>query len=314
MTPTDVLVVDWRPHEFESLGEKFPQIRLVTAGGWAEAEPRIEHAEILVTVGHDFTRDVAARMPALRWLQSMISGTDGALAALADRPDVLITSARGIHGPQMTEAALHHMLCLSRNVRRSIRAQDDRRWDTWDPQVLHGRTVGIVGIGVVAEHLAPICRALGMRVLGVSRTDRPVEGIDRTYPREQLAEAAAEVDFLVLTIPLDDRTRGIVDRRVLNSMKPTAFLINLARGGNVDTDALVEALRSGAIAGASLDAFEPEPLPAKSPLWELDNVLIAAHMGGRSDRYVASFMKLFVPNLRHWLDGNLAAMTNVVQR
>jgi phosphoglycerate dehydrogenase-like enzyme len=153
-----------------------------------------------------------------------------------------------------------------------------------------------------------------MRVVGVSRTDRPVDGIDRIYAREQLAEAAAEVDYLVLTVPLDDSTRGIVDARVLGSMKPTAFLINLARGGNVDTDALVEALRRGGIAGASLDGFEPEPLPVESPLWELDNVMIAAHMGGRSDRYVAEFLKVFEPNLGCWLDGNLAAMTNVVQR
>jgi phosphoglycerate dehydrogenase-like enzyme len=311
---TEVLVVDWRPREFDLVAEHFPQVRLTAASTWDEAERVVETAEVLVTVGHGFTPEVAARMRSLRWVQSMISGTDRAERALAERPDVVLTSARGIHGPQMTEAAIFHMLCLGRDVRRSVRAQEQRRWDAWDPRALHGRTVGIVGIGVIGEQLALTCRALGMRVVGVSRTDRPVDGIDRMYAREQLADAAAEVDFLVLTLPLDEQTRHIVDARVLAAMKPTAFVVNLARGGVLDTDALVAAIRAGAIAGAGLDTFDPEPLPPDSPLWELDDVLITAHMGGRSDRYVAGFLKVFEPNLRRWLDGDIDALENLVER
>lgn len=311
---TEVLVVDWRPREFDAVAQRFPEVRLTAAQSWAEAEPVIETAEVLVTVGHGFTAEVAGRMTSLRWVQSMISGTDGAQRALADRPDVVLTSARGIHAPQVTEAAIFHMLCLSRDVRRSVRAQEERRWDAWDPHVLDGRTVGIVGVGLIGEQLARTCRSLGMRVVGVSRTDRPVDGIERMYARTDLAEAAAEVDFLVLTLPLTDETRHIVDARVLAAMKPTAFLVNLARGGNVDTDALVDALRRGGIAGAGLDAFEPEPLPPESPLWELDNVIVTAHMGGRSDRYVAGFLNVFEPNLRRWLDGDVEALENLVER
>jgi phosphoglycerate dehydrogenase-like enzyme len=305
---TKVLVVDWRPQEFDVVAERLPEVELTAVPRWEDAEPVVETAEVLVTVGHGFTPEIAARLRSLRWVQSMISGTDRLQRALADRPDVVLTSARGIHGPQMTEAAIYHMLCLSRDIRRSVRAQDERRWDTWDPHVLAGRTVGIVGIGSIGEQLARACRALGMRVVGVSRTDRPVEGIDRMYARAQLVDAAAEVDFLVLTLPLTD------DARVIEAMKPTAFLVNLARGGNVDTDALVDALRRGAIAGAGLDAFEPEPLPPESPLWELENVLITAHMGGRSDRYVDGFLTVFEPNLRRWLDGDRDALENVVER
>lgn len=309
-----MLVVDWRPREFDAVAERFQQVRLTAVPTWDEAESVLETAEVLVTVGHGFTADVAARMRSLRWVQSMISGTDNAQRALAARPDVVLTSARGIHAPQMTEAAIFHMLCLSRDVRRSVHAQDERRWDAWDPHVLHGRTVGIVGIGVIGEQLARACRALGMRVAGVSRTDRPVDGIDRMYDRTQIADAAAEVDFLVLTLPLTDETRHIVDARVLAAMKPTAFLVNLARGGHVDTDALIGALQRGAIAGAGLDTFDPEPLPPDSPLWKLDNVIITAHMGGRSDRYVAGFLRVFEANLRRWLDEEVDALKNVVER
>lgn len=311
---TEVLVVDWRPREFDVVAEQFPDVRLTAVPTWEQAEPAVETAEVLVTVGHGFTPELAARMRSLRWMQSMISGTDTAQRALAARPDVVLTSARGIHGPQMTEAAIFHMLCLSRDVRRSMRAQEERRWDAWDPHVLHGRTVGIVGVGIIGEQLARACRAFGMRVVGVSRTARPVDGIDKIVARDELAQAAAEVDFLILTLPLTADTRHIVDARVLEAMKPTAFLVNLARGGNVDTDALVAAIRAGAIAGAGLDTFDPEPLPPESPLWELDNVLITAHMGGRSDRYVDGFLKVFEPNLRRWLAGDVDSLENVVER
>jgi phosphoglycerate dehydrogenase-like enzyme len=310
----EVLVVDWRPPDFAGVADRFPEVSLHAVQSWEEAAPHLPAAEVLVTVGHGFTRDVAAQMPALRWLQSMISGTDRLLEGLADRPDVVLTNARGIHGPQMTEAALYHMLCLSRNVRRSVHAQDEHRYETWDPAVLEGRTVGIVGIGVIGEHLARTCKALGMTVVGVSRTQRRVDGIDRIVPRGQLAEAAAEVDFLVLTLPLDDDTRHIVDGRVLEAMKPTSFLVNLARGGHVETAALIDALRRGAIAGAGLDAFEEEPLPPEHPFWELDNVFVTAHMGGRTDRYVEGFLRLFEPNLRRWLDGGREALVNIVER
>jgi D-2-hydroxyacid dehydrogenase (NADP+) len=247
------------------LAQRFPDVTLRLATSIDGAEPWLATTHVLVTVGRDLTVDAVARMPALAWMQSMLTGVDGALAALAERPSVLLTSATGIHGSQMSEAALFHMLCLSRDVRRIVHLQDEQRWDHWDPRVLDGKTAGIVGIGVVGEHLAPLCKALGMTVIGVSRTSRPVAGIDRMYPREELAVAAAEVDFLILTVPLTAETERIVDARVFAAMKPTAYLVNVARGGVVDTSALVDALRAGTIAGAGLDAFDAEPLPPGKP-------------------------------------------------
>jgi phosphoglycerate dehydrogenase-like enzyme len=312
--PVEVLVVDWRPAEFDGVQERFPEIHLHTARTWAEADEHLGTADVLVTVGHGFVPEVADRMPRLKWMQSMISGTDFARRGLANRADVLVTSARGIHGAEMTEAALFHMLCLARNARRSVRAHDERRWDSWDPHVLDGATVGIVGIGVVGSHLARALGALGMTVVGVSRTARAVPGIEKMVGRADLTRVAPELDYLVLTVPLDKETHHLVDASVLDAMKPTAFLLNLARGGVVDTAALIEALRRDSIAGAGLDTFEEEPLPSDNPLWTLENVFITAHMGGRSDRYARLVLRIFEPNLRRFLDGDLDSMVNVVER
>jgi D-2-hydroxyacid dehydrogenase (NADP+) len=311
---TEVLIVDWRIDEFAALAARFPRVRFRFATSFSDAEPWLATAEVLVCVGEGLTPAVVERMPAFAWMQSLLTGVDGALAALSGRPDVLLTSMRGIHGPQMTEAAIFHMLGLSRDVRRSARAQEAGRWESWDPRVLDGRTVGIVGIGAVGEHLAPVCKALGMSVVGISRTQRVVAGIDSMVTRDQLAQAAAEVDYLILTVPLDTTSEHLVDKHVLAAMRPTAYLINLARGRVVDTAALIDALRRRAIAGAGLDAFEDEPLPATSPLWQIDNVVITGHMGGRSDRYVERALTILEPNLRHWQASEREKMRNVVSR
>jgi phosphoglycerate dehydrogenase-like enzyme len=311
---TEVLVVDWRPQEFAETAERFPRLTFHLMESIEQAEAHLATANILVTVGRDVTLEVVQRMPDLEWMHCLISGVDWALSALAERPDVVLTSTRGIHGPQMSEAALFHMLCLGRDVRRSVRAQDERRWDRWDPRVLHRKTVGIVGIGVIGERLARTCKALGMTVVGVSRTDRPVDGVDRMFARRDLAAAACEVDFLVLTVPLSPETERLVDGRVLDAMKPTAYLVNLARGGVVDTEALIAALAAGSIAGAGLDVFDEEPLPQSSPLWGLANVVLTAHMAGRSDDYITDALTIFEPNLRHWLAGDHAQLLNLVTR
>ncbi|MGH3493113.1 MAG: D-2-hydroxyacid dehydrogenase [Sciscionella sp.] len=311
---TQVLVLDWRPNEFTETLERFPHVTFHVTTSLDEARPHLDTADVLVTVGHDVTSQVIGQMPALRWMHSLISGTNWATAALEHRPDVLLTSTRGIHGQRMAEAALCHMLCLAREVPRSVRNQDRRRWERWDSVLLAGKTVAIVGMGVIGEQLARTCSALGMTVLGVSRTQRPVEGVADIFARDELPLVAAQADFLVLTVPLSADTQHLIDSRVLQAMKPTAYLVNLARGAVIDTAALLAALHDGTIAGAGLDVFDPEPLPADSPLWGLDNVFMTAHIGGRSDGYIADAMLIFEPNLRLWLDGDHASLLNPVER
>jgi phosphoglycerate dehydrogenase-like enzyme len=212
----------------------------------------------------------------------------------------------------MAEMAILHMLALSRQVPRLVRNQAAHVWDRIKPRVLDGRTIAILGVGAIAEHVAKVCQAFGMRTLGISRTPRKLAGFDAIYPREQLLAVAAQADFLLALVPYTKENDKIVNAAVLDAMKPSACLINIARGGVVDETALVKALREGKIAGAGLDVFAEAPLPPSHPLWDMDNVFITPFMAGMSDRYEESIMSIIKPNLRAFLAGRDDEMINRV--
>ena len=148
-----------------------------------------------------------------------------------------------------------------------MRAQDEHQWKRWPAKLLHDKTVGILGIGVIAEALAPKCKAMGMTVVGITSSPRKVAGFDRVHPMGELLTVLPKLDYLVLLTPYSPATHHMIDAKVFAAMKPTSYLINVARGGVVDEDALVEALRAKTIAGAALDVFNQEPLPPDHPLW-----------------------------------------------
>jgi phosphoglycerate dehydrogenase-like enzyme len=205
------------------------------------------------------------------------------------------------------------MLALARNLPGAVRGQDAREWRRWPARLLHNKTVGIFGVGAIAETLAPMCKAFGMRVVGVTSSPREVAGFDRMSGREDLARVVGEFDFLVLLTPLTQLTRNAIDAEVLAAMKPSAFLINLARGGVVDEAALVEALRDKRIAGAALDVFNQEPLPPDHPFWAMENVIITTHQGGFCDVYIDYALPTVETNMRAFLNGNFGGMINVVE-
>ena len=258
----------------------------------------------------DFIKDASE----LEWIQSLISGTDTLVSLKTLKKEVLITSGRGIHGPQMSEMAFLHMLNLSRGYPRMLRNQDQRVWERWPQSLLYKKTVGILGIGVIAEELARKCKAFHMTVYGISSTEREVEGIDRFFRREQLPEAAAMVDFLIILVPYSSGTDKIVNEKVISAMKPTAYLINLARGGVLDEKALVDALESEKIAGAGLDVYSEEPLPENHSFWGMKNVMMTPKLGGMSDIYPEQVMPILEKNLRYFLYGNRHKMINIVER
>jgi phosphoglycerate dehydrogenase-like enzyme len=242
------------------------------------------------------------------------TGVDGIADQETLRPDVLVTSTKGIHGPPVAEAALASMLALSRDLPRSVRAQDRRAWDKWRMRLLHRKTVGILGVGAIAQALAPRCQAMGMTVVGMSRAPRPAAGFDRMVPRDALAAVVGEFDYVVLLLPLEPDTRHIVNDKVLAAMKPTCYLINVARGGVLDDAALVRALEARKLAGAALDVFDQEPLPEDHPFWRMPNVIITPHFGGYYDRYVEDSADQICRNLERFLAGRIAEMENVATR
>ena len=262
-----------------------------------------------------------ASVPNLRWVQFHFSGVD----AIVDHPllhtDVLVTSLSGASAPQLAEYALMGMLALGRRVPRMVADKAARRWaddrfERFLPVELRGATVGIVGYGSAGREIARLCRTFGATVLAVKRDLRSLDDhgyrlkdlgdpsadlAERLYPPQAVASMASLCDFLVIAAPLTPETRGMIDRRVFEALKPTAFLVDLSRGGLVDHAALAEALAEKKLAGAMLDVFPVEPLPDGSPLWEAPNVLISPHIAGASGDYYERATELFSENLRRYL-------------
>jgi D-2-hydroxyacid dehydrogenase (NADP+) len=298
----------------DRLRATFPDLEIDMVDQHSKVDPYIGDAEILVTFGAHMARPVLEKGAKLRWIQALGTGVDGIIDSPALRDGVLVTNMRGLHGRSVSEAALVFMLALARNLPRSVRSQAAGRWDRFLVTLLGGTTVGILGVGMIAEELAPRCKALGMKVIGITSARREVDGFDAIRGRDELLQVVPELDYLVLLTPYSAETRHIVNAAVLSAMKRSAFLINLARGGVVDEPALIEALRSGAIAGAALDVFAEEPLPEGHPFYSIENVIVTPHMAGFHAGYAAEALPVVEENIRHFLAGDIDHMINIVKR
>ena len=325
-------VMKLKEEHLEALRSVSPELRVeqVSCDTPEQMKPLLGDVEVLLT--WDFPFDPAEVAPRLRWIQFFSAGIDHVLDSPVMKSDVIITTASGIHAVNMGEYALGFMLAL---VKRFPKAWDYKRRKEWPEHrvrelrsdELRGKTVGIIGYGSIGREVARLARAFGMRVLAMKRdvTRREDRGYripgtgdpdgsipEELYPPEKLREMLAQCDFVVVAAPLTPETRHLIGRGELAAMKPTAYLINIARGGLVDEAALVEALNEGRIAGAALDTFEREPLPPESPLWDMPNVIITPHVAGATARYFDRITELFAENLRRYLRGQ--RLLNVVDK
>jgi len=298
---------------YDRLHSTFPHLTINLVDHHSKVGPYIRSATILMTYGPMMSDHVVRDAPKLRWIQALGTGVDNLIDLPSLPPDVLITNIRGIHGAPMSEAAIMAMLALSRDFPRVVRNQDRRIWERWPATLLDKKTLGILGVGAIAETLALRCKALGMVVVGVSSTKREVPGFDRMYSREELLTAVGGFDFFLVLTPYSSATRNIVDAGVFARMKPASYFLNLARGGVVDEHALIQALESGQIAGAALDVFSQEPLPEDHPLWRTKNVILTPHLAGFYDGYAAAALPVIEENIRKFLAGDIANMINIVR-
>jgi D-2-hydroxyacid dehydrogenase (NADP+) len=297
----------------DGLQEEFPNININIVDHHSKVDPYIGSADVLLTFGTMMADHVAAAAPNLKWIQALGTGTDGIRDLQSLRPEVIVTNVRGIQGAAMSEAALTAMLALSRDLARSVRCQELQSWERWPATLLYGKTVGILGVGAIAEDLAPRCKAMGMTVVGISSVPREIPGFDRIRRRSELTQAIGEFDYLVVLIPLSAETRNMINAEALAAMKPTSYLINLARGGVIDERALIRALGKGKIAGAALDVFCEEPLSKGHPLWSVKNLIITSHLGGFYDRYVDDVLPFIVENMHRFLAGDAKNMSGLVK-
>lgn len=268
-----------------------------------EAADLAKDAEIIVTWWSNF-QPALIDSPRLRWVHTLSAGIDGFLLPPVLEGKVLLTNSRGIHGIPISEHVFAMMLSFSRGLNQFRKHQDEKKWTRVKLSELRGKTLGIVGMGSIGSEIARLGTAFGMRVLGVKRSPGPPpEDVNRVVGLEGLEMVLKESDYLVIALPLTAETKGLIGARQLELMKPDAFLINIARGEIVDERALAAVLKKGVIAGAGLDVFETEPLPADSPLWQLDNCIITPHCAALSPQYMTRATDLFCRNLDAFLKG-----------
>jgi len=294
------------------LAPKFPQLFIHTATKEEEVGDAIAKADILLTIR--ISDGLLKKAVKLQWIQSMITGVDYIVNLPSLRKEVLITSTRGIHGPQMSELAILQMLALNRKFPAIVRNQDRHIWDSRPVPLLYQKKVGILGVGVIGKEIARKCKAFEMTVYGITHRKRKIDWVDYSYGPQELIQVLREVDYFINVVPFTPETRNMIGAEEFAAMKPGAFFINIGRGETVDEEALIQALKTERIAGAALDVFCQEPLPEDHPFWEMNNVIITPHVGGKSNIYADQALPIFEENLRRYLQGERRELVNFIER
>jgi phosphoglycerate dehydrogenase-like enzyme len=268
---------------------------------WPE---QLQDAEVIVGWNKAFVEHCLVSGTRLRWVQSWSAGVDKMPLALMAKYGIDLTTTSGIHAYPISESIFAMILSLVRKVHIAIRNQTQKQWvSVGEVGEIHGRTLGIIGVGEIGKETARIGKAFGMTVLGVRSSGQAVEYVDRMYNTSELNELLQASDFVVNTLPLTTQTRHIIGQEQFRHMKPTAYYFNIGRGATTDEAALYEALSNKIIAGAGIDVFEQEPLPLHSPLWELENMIITPHNAGDTEEYNSRAMSVFISNLEDYIRG-----------
>ncbi len=253
-------------------------------------------AESAVTNGH------------LKWIQTIRAGVDALPLEELHKENVVVTSGSGANAINIAEQTLAYMLMFVRKLHLSMRDQDNDLWNVDEPyDEVFGKSVLIVGAGNIGSVLGRYCQALGMKTIGMRRIVQDTEYMDEMMSMNQLDEAVGKTDFVVNILPDTKETEKMFDQKTFENMKDTGIYINIGRGKTTDTDALIKALNDNVIAGAALDVFEPEPLPADNPLWDMKNVIVTPHVAGRSKYYSVRAFKIFKKNLKSLLENGEVA-------
>jgi len=266
-----------------------------------DAERLAGDAEILV--GWQFPPAMFARATRLRWIHKVSAGVEDIAFNPVIRPDVMLTRTDGaMIAPRMIEYVLGAIFAIVQRFPQAWRQQRERRWDSFPVGVAKGSTVGVAGLGDIGGAIAGALQHNGMRVVGWRRTRAKLSGVDRVYAgREELEAFVAVCDFVIIVLPATAETQNLFSPAVFAAMKPSAWLINVGRGAVVDEAALATAVREKTLAGAVLDVFAEEPLPADSPLWDFESVLITPHVSGPI--VPEDVIGCFLENLQSYLQG-----------
>ena len=308
----------WRPPADVgiSVQRAFPEMRVVHLTTYEHIDDELPDTDIFV--GYSLREEQFLAAKKLKWIHSTAAGVGQLMFPALREGSVVLTNASGVHSVPMAEHLLGLLLALARRFPSSFHHQLKRHWgqqEIWDdqlrPRELMGQTLLFVGFGAIGRETAKRVRPLGMKIWAVTRSGKGDPALaDRYLPADKLEEVLHLADYVILAAPETPETLHLMNAKRLAAMKPTAFLINVARGTLIDEQALIETLKKRAIAGVALDVTEEEPLPSDSPLWTLENCLITPHISGGSDVRQHRGIDHFCDNLRAYLDGR--PLTNVI--
>jgi phosphoglycerate dehydrogenase-like enzyme len=301
----------WRPPTdlAERLRRRWPQMKVVQLPNYNKLAQELPDTDILV--GFSMRPEQFACARKLKWIHSTAAGVGQLMYPELRRSGIVLTNAIGVHKVPMAEHVLGMLVALARRFPDCLRAQQEGRWaqqELWDatvrPRELHGQTLLLIGFGAIGKEVARLVKPLGMKIWAVTRSGRGDTTLaDRILSAAELDAVLPQVDFVVLAAPETHETRHLISAAQLQAMKPTAYLINVARGTLVDEAALAQALAKWTIAGAALDVTEREPLPPGSPLWKLDNLFLTPHMSAASESLWQQQATLLFENLERWFSG-----------
>ena len=292
----------------ERLAAEFPHLEIVQRNSYEGIEEHLRDAEVIFTIS--LRPEQLALTRKLRWIHAPTAAVHQFLFPELVNSDVILTNSREVHGPVVAEHVLALIFALARKIPQAVQLQEKREWgqqQIWtqgvQPHEIVGATLGLIGVGSIGRRVAQLASAIGMRVIAVREQvemGKPA-GVEEVFPIAALDQLLQQSDYVVVAAPLTAATRGLLNADRLAAMNPSAYLINVGRGQQVDESALADALRTHRIAGAALDVFEREPLPADSPLWTLDNLLITPHTAGLTGKLWHRHYELFSQNLRRYL-------------
>lgn len=290
------------------LGEEFSQLQIVQRNSYEGVDEHLRDAEIIFTLSLRSEQFALAR--SLRWIHAPSAAVHQMLIPELVNSEVVVTNSREVHGPVVAEHVMALIFALAKKIPQAVLLQQKHVWGQeaiWNegvhPREIAGATLGLIGIGSIGSRVALMASALGMRVIAVREhveKGRP-EGVQQVFAPAELDDLLKQSDYVVVAAPLLTETHGLINAARLAMMKRDACLINVGRGPQVDEVALAEALRTRRIAGAALDVFEREPLPADSPLWSVENLLITPHTAGLTEKLWHRHYELFSDNLRRYL-------------
>jgi phosphoglycerate dehydrogenase-like enzyme len=258
---------------------------------------------------------ILKQAPRLEWIHAMYAGLDRSLFPELVASSIPLTNGSGVFSQSLGEFIMLGILYFAKDVIRMNKARTERRWDVYDKVEIRKQTVGIVAHGDIGRAVAWRAKSLGMRVLAQRKNPAPRAGdehVDRVYGADELHAMLPECDYVAVTAPLTTETTGMIGKPEFARMKPTAVILNVGRGPVIDEAAMVEALRTRRIRGAALDVFDAEPLPAGSPFWDLDNVLLSAHCADHVEGWVEDAVLFFVDQFHRWRNGE--PLKNVVNK